>query len=235
MTKLHSIKEQTYEIIKRKILTRQLPLGERINVVQLSKELGVSNSPIREALNLLEKHGLVVNVRNSGTQVVSPSVRDRYELAQMTLFMMIGAYQYCRETGRTDQLADDLTLALSRQKQHLDPHSGYECTYHAGVFDRCIIAATGNRMMIKQFDNMVPLARLCSLYDCQHGGRGCCDSLRFHEIILRAVKNHDDDLVISTLRECYYRPAFDLRKVRPARPDGGLDDGPPEVAAIKDG
>ena len=57
---MKTIKEQTYEILKTRILKQEIPLGSRINIGQLSKELKVSNSPIREALNLLEQQGLVI-------------------------------------------------------------------------------------------------------------------------------------------------------------------------------
>ena len=49
-----SMRDQVYEIIKNRILSREYSLGEPINIVHLSKELGISNTPIREALSQLE-------------------------------------------------------------------------------------------------------------------------------------------------------------------------------------
>jgi len=217
-------------------MTQQLLMGERINIVQLSHELGVSNSPIREALNLLEKHGLVVSTRNGGTHVVSLSLRDKYELAQMTLFSMTGAYQYCLETGRTGQLSEDLELVLSRQRRHLNDKSICEYTYYSCMFDRCIIGATGNKMMIEQFDNLFPLLFLSYLYDWQDGLSDYRDSLRQHELISKAVKEKNHPMVLLVLKEQYYRPAWDKRPLLPPEVDAprqNLMVEPPEFLLIK--
>ena len=54
-----SMRDQVYEIIKNRILSREYSLGEPINIVYLSKELGISNTPIREALSQLETERLI--------------------------------------------------------------------------------------------------------------------------------------------------------------------------------
>ena len=46
-----SIKEQVYEEIRNRIITREYAPGSVLNISRLSEELGVSNSPIREALD----------------------------------------------------------------------------------------------------------------------------------------------------------------------------------------
>lgn len=48
MATILSVKEQTYQIIKEKILNQEYPAGARININELAEELGISNSPIRE-------------------------------------------------------------------------------------------------------------------------------------------------------------------------------------------
>ncbi len=64
MSKLRrsSMREQCYEIIKEKIFRQVYDLGEDINILALSNELSVSNTPVREALSRLEADGL----RNEG-------------------------------------------------------------------------------------------------------------------------------------------------------------------------
>lgn len=102
--KIVTIKEQVYEIIKNRILTQEYQFGEKINIGSLSKELGISNSPIREALSQLGQEGLVVSTPNSGLRVVNMSKRDLFEQAQMVYFWMTGSYRYCAENDKTEQL-----------------------------------------------------------------------------------------------------------------------------------
>ena len=45
---------QVYEIVKNQILSRKLPSGEKINENALAQSLGVSRSPVREALRQLK-------------------------------------------------------------------------------------------------------------------------------------------------------------------------------------
>lgn len=211
MTVIQTIKEQAYEIIKKKILTSEYPLGARINIGQLSKELGISNSPIREALNLLEQQGLVVSTPNSGINVVTMTRRDYFELTQVILFWVAGSYDYCVEINRIDRLCDEMEAVLAAQKKYFEENNEYEFTYSASWFDRCIIAATGNRRLLTQFDNVFPLFFLGSLYDRLEGHQSMQSGIDQHEKILRAIRSGNRDDVIAALNEHYYKPVWDLR------------------------
>jgi len=67
---LKSFTDQIYEILKEKILALELKFGEQINVQELSKELKVSSTPIRDALNRLSQEDLVEIVPRVGYYVV---------------------------------------------------------------------------------------------------------------------------------------------------------------------
>ena len=58
--KVGSEQERVYRIIQDLILTRQLQPGEAVTEVGLAEKLKVSRTPVREALNILEKDGLIV-------------------------------------------------------------------------------------------------------------------------------------------------------------------------------
>lgn len=58
--------EQAYEQIKRRIITLDLPPGERIDDYQLSEELSLSRTPVREALFVLAAEGLVATGGGAG-------------------------------------------------------------------------------------------------------------------------------------------------------------------------
>ena len=54
------LSDDVYDAIKGQLLSNQLPPGARLNIHELRIELGVSNTPIRQALTRLESEGLVV-------------------------------------------------------------------------------------------------------------------------------------------------------------------------------
>jgi GntR family transcriptional regulator, rspAB operon transcriptional repressor len=64
-----SVPHQVYEVLRERILTVQLKPGESINERWLADWLGVSRTPIREAINRLSAHGLIAIVPNVGTSV----------------------------------------------------------------------------------------------------------------------------------------------------------------------
>ena len=62
--KMKSIREQVYEALKEKIINGEISSGERIVEVDYAKEFGVSRTPLREALRMLEFEGLVNSSEN---------------------------------------------------------------------------------------------------------------------------------------------------------------------------
>lgn len=208
--KIVTIKEQVYEIIKNKILTQEYQFDERINIGLLSKELGISNSPIREALSQLEQEGLVVSTPNSGLRVVNMSKRDLFEQAQMVYFWMTGSYRYCAENDKTEQLARDLEECLKKQKKYLEEKNHYKFTYYSNYFDRCILAATENSRLIKQFDAIFSLFFLGTVYYLQASEKEWHLSVQEHEKILLAIKEKKHDAVQEAIKEHYFKPIWTL-------------------------
>jgi len=69
-----SVRQTTYLLLKDLILSGQIRPAERLSELALSRRLGVSRTPLREALMKLEKEGLVVGQRNIGYTVTSLDV-----------------------------------------------------------------------------------------------------------------------------------------------------------------
>ena len=75
-----SLTNQAYQQVKRVILEHQIPLGGKLNEGELAATLGISRTPIREAINRLEKEGLVEIFPQRGAFVVQFSEKDVFEL-----------------------------------------------------------------------------------------------------------------------------------------------------------
>ena len=84
MQRIHSanlsLGNQAYQELKRIILEGQVAPGEKLNEGELAKALGISRTPIREAINRLEKEGLVEIFPQRGAFVIQFTERDVYEL-----------------------------------------------------------------------------------------------------------------------------------------------------------
>ena len=86
-----SVPPQVYEVLREKILTVQLKPGESINERWLADWLGVSRTPIREAINRLSANGLIAIVPNVGTSVSLINVArvKEFNLIRTSLELMI--------------------------------------------------------------------------------------------------------------------------------------------------
>ncbi len=81
-----SLKEKTYDILKELILTGRLEQGKLHNEMKLAKELGVSRTPVREALFELRKEGMVDFVPNKGIlirEITVKQVKEIFEIRQI--------------------------------------------------------------------------------------------------------------------------------------------------------
>jgi len=68
-----------YEHIQRKLLTDRLPIGAKVSEQILARELGISRTPVREAIRRLQSEGVLYQVPSSGTFVAQP---DRAQLIE---------------------------------------------------------------------------------------------------------------------------------------------------------
>lgn len=75
-----SLGSQAYQELKRIILEGRVPPGAKLNEGELARALGISRTPIREAINRLEKEGLVEIFPQRGAFVVQFTEKDVYEL-----------------------------------------------------------------------------------------------------------------------------------------------------------
>ena len=77
------LREVVCESLREAIRSGVLKPGERIMEIQLAEELGVSRTPVREAIRKLELEGYVVMMPRRGTYVASMSIRDINEIFEL--------------------------------------------------------------------------------------------------------------------------------------------------------
>lgn len=70
------LREVVFEALREAIMSGALPPGERMMEVQLAEELGVSRTPVREAIRKLELEGFVVMIPRKGAYVAGISLKD---------------------------------------------------------------------------------------------------------------------------------------------------------------
>ena len=77
------LREIVSDALRQAIRDGLLPPGERLMEIPLAEELGVSRTPIREAIRILEQEGLVVMIPRRGTYVADMSLKDVTEVFEL--------------------------------------------------------------------------------------------------------------------------------------------------------
>jgi DNA-binding GntR family transcriptional regulator len=98
--------ERAYALIRRMAVDFQLRPNERINEVQLARELSLSRSPVREALNRLATEGFLSFVPNRGFFFRSPDIAELVQLYEARAVLEKGAFALACTRASTGQVRE---------------------------------------------------------------------------------------------------------------------------------
>src|SRR5581483_9639988 len=101
--------EEVYRRIRADIMSLKLPPESRVSVDSLARELGVSQTPIREALSMLEANGLV-SKRHFAGYATTPRM-DRAQLDELFEFRLLVEPHAARKAAQMMSEADMALLA----------------------------------------------------------------------------------------------------------------------------
>lgn len=193
-----TMKEQVYGLIKERILDQTYAFGEKINMLELAQELGVSNSPIREALSILESERLVSFVPNAGPSVIRIDSKIFQEVQQTAKILLIGSYEQCLQQNLIPELICEMEKFLFLQKRLIDAdpaESEHEFARLSIEFDVSLIKIFRNETLESLYSAFFNLLFLVVLYDHQMFDTDRAANVLEHENILNAVKQGNADEV----------------------------------------
>ena len=201
-----SMKDQVYELIRQRIYAQHYLPGEEIKILSLSNELGVSNTPIREALNVLAAEGLLSTSMNNKFRVVELNEEMNVELNETIKVLLTGGYLTAHKDGRDAGLEEMLKERFRRQKEILKTGDDHEYLLSTISFDKSFVEITGNKKLIKMFDDNSYLFYLFIRHTIwkEEGNRE--KALSEHEQLIKAVSANDSKLVTELLEKHYDKP-----------------------------
>ena len=100
------LREIVYEELKMQILTGKIVPGTRLMEVELAADMGVSRTPIREAIRKLEKEGLVTIEPRRGAYASQISVKDMVDILEVRQDMEGLAAYFASSRMTEEQMAD---------------------------------------------------------------------------------------------------------------------------------
>ncbi|MDE9366906.1 GntR family transcriptional regulator [Luteipulveratus sp. YIM 133132] len=154
--------ERVYEHVKHAILRGDRAGGTFFTEGQIGDEVGVSRTPVREALLRLETEGLVALYPKKGALVVPVTPREAHEVLEARL--VIEEWAAGRAWAARADLVVDLRghLAAMVDAKAADDVAGFSEADRA--FHEAIVAAAGNSVMARQY-RMLRDRQMCILAD----------------------------------------------------------------------
>ncbi|SDW90142.1 transcriptional regulator, GntR family [Marininema mesophilum] len=146
LIKQTSLRDEAYNLLLQWIITGELKAGSRLRDVELSKKLGISRTPIREALLRLEDEEFVVTKRNRSTTVASIDPNEIHSLYPIVWNLEALALE---EAFFNITDADLDRMAAINQKLNDENLSHIKCVDLDHEFHRIIINKSRNQELQK--------------------------------------------------------------------------------------
>jgi DNA-binding GntR family transcriptional regulator len=144
--------------LREKIITGELLPGQKVNEIQFASTLGISRSPLREALRVLENERLIVSIPRKGsfvTQISLEDLKEAYQIREMIecyAIDLLGEKQ-TRELPRVISCADNASMLDVPLEG--DPPK-VKLAYLAGMADYhyALIQSTGNSRLFQLYQTV---------------------------------------------------------------------------------
>ena len=197
-----SFRDQAYAALKQAIMdadiyshAEELRLDER----QLSQSLGVSRTPIREAMTLLEQEGFLRTVPRRGIFIVRKTKKQIIEMIEMWAALESMAARLATTNASDEEIASLRTMfdefRNETPAEHIDEYSDANIAFH-----QAIIRLSGSHLMGKTIDNLflhVRAIRRMTISQSDRAARSIVDHMR----IIEALEKRDTELAERLVRQ----------------------------------
>lgn len=193
------LRDMVFDVLMSAIMQGQLSPGERLLEVQLADEMGVSRTPVREAIRRLELEGFVVIVPRKGAYVAGLSINDVEEVYEIrtvleTLAVRLAAQRMQpADYAQLDELAEK--MCATWQEGNVDNWVSLDASFHELLYK-----FSRNERLVSMMSNIMEQLsryRIISLanVEVRH------NSLSEHQDLIEALKRHDSEAAAAAVEK----------------------------------
>lgn len=193
------LRDIVFEALREAIIEGRLPPGERLMEIQLAEQLGVSRTPVREAIRKLELEGFVVMIPRKGAYVADISIKDISEVFEIRRALEGLAAQLAAQRIKDEQL-ENLERLLVRIAETIENMDLDRCIELDTRFHEVLYAASGNERLQYMVNHLREQIQRCRAQSLAHPGR-MRQALEEHRAIVEAIASRDAELAHSLAEE----------------------------------
>lgn len=147
------LRDVVFNTLREAILKGELKPGERLMELQLASKLGVSRTPIREAIRMLEQEGLAVTMPRKGAEVAKMTLKDMEDVLEVREALdELAAKIACKKIS-DEQLANLKTIK-DEFKRSMDSGDVKKIAEEDVKFHDAIYEATNNAKLVSMMNNI---------------------------------------------------------------------------------
>lgn len=186
------LRDVVFENLREAIVEGKVKPGQRLMEVQLAEQLGVSRTPVREAIRKLELEGLVIMLPRKGAYVANMSLKDIIDVLEIRASVEGLAASLASERISPEDIKK--LEAILKDFEQSAAGSDVETLLKKDVeFHECIFKATNNKklhQLINSLWEQVYRFRVTYISDYD----STVDIARDHKLILDAIKKGDNEM-----------------------------------------
>ncbi len=192
------LRDVVFHTLREAILKGDLRPGERLMELQLASKLGVSRTPIREAIRMLEQEGLAVTIPRKGAEVAKMTEKDMEDVLQIREALDELAVQVACDKMTAQQLKE-LTLAMKNFENAIQAGKLKKIIEYDVEFHDIIYRATDNPKLVTLLNN---IREQIYRYRVEYlkGKENYPRLVREHEEIVTALKQKNKERVADAMR-----------------------------------
>lgn len=209
------LRDVVFHTLRQSILTGELKPGERLMEIHLADKLGVSRTPIREAIRKLELEGLVTMIPRRGAEVAQITEKNLKDVLEVRRALDALAVELACDRIREEQL-EKLKAACDHFEEETRKGNANQVAQADVALHDIILEAGGNDKLIQMISNLSQQMyryRLEYVKDESHYAQLILEHRRIYEAIrlrdkeggAKAMKEHIDNQEKAVIRMIYER------------------------------
>ena len=193
------LRDVVFQTLRTAILKGDLKPGERLMELQLASKLGVSRTPIREAIRMLEQEGLARTIPRKGAEVAGMTEKDMEDVLQIRCVLEeLAARLSCQNI--TDEEMRELKIAMVAFEEKTREGNVVELAKAAVTFHDIIYRAADNPKLLVLLNNLrEQMYRYRTEY--MKDDRIHPVLIREHKEMVKALESRDQELVAREVRQ----------------------------------
>lgn len=205
------LRDVVFKTLREAILRGDLKPGERLMELQLAAKLGVSRTPIREAIWMLQQEGLAVTIPRRGAEVAAMTEKDMEDVLQVREALEILAVQLASEKITKEQIAE-LEERLKAFEQAVETAEVKQIAQSDIDFHDLIYTAAENPRLVVLLNNLreqIYRYRVEYLKDEKNYPR----LIEEHKQIMQGLKERNEQYVVEMTKKHMDNQAVAVRNI----------------------